>query len=320
MPPGRHGDGLGDAAGGAASGVVDVSRLQHFDDAFLNKNRPPHPPQRREARAAAAAAVAAVHSGDNNSFGRQQQHEPLSKNALQGWLQGNVCLSVYCRTKSWLLFTQTMQISTCHDAMRSMVRSAVVPVLRKVPKLRNVQQFSRLSIGSVVYPPRNQNADKEKTQTRNSEQAHHAGFHRTKLAHHQPRSTVRYSASRMEGVRLHPAKGVRHLELASLRRDDSGELLHIYSGRWACLTTWLPSDENPNGSRGGGGGMKLNSLAPYIHASIRLYTPLYASIRRRFFTKKKWVEMKPRTSTRLLSLPELTITRPASNKSHSKTR
>ncbi|CAN0529977.1 unnamed protein product, partial [Ectocarpus sp. 12 AP-2014] len=78
MPPGRHGDGLGDAAGGAASGVVDVSRLQHFDDAFLNKNRPPHPPQRREARAAAAAAVAAVHSGDNNSFGRQQQHEPLS--------------------------------------------------------------------------------------------------------------------------------------------------------------------------------------------------------------------------------------------------
>lgn len=79
MPLGRHRDGLGDAGGGgAASGVVDVSRLQHFDDSFLNKNRPPHPPQRREARAAAAVAVAAVHSGNNNSFGRQQQHEPLS--------------------------------------------------------------------------------------------------------------------------------------------------------------------------------------------------------------------------------------------------
>ncbi|CAN0201675.1 unnamed protein product [Ectocarpus fasciculatus] len=81
MPPGRHGDGLGDAAGGVASGVVDVSRLQQFDDAFLNKNRPPPPLLRREAR---AAVIAAVHGGDNNSFGRQQQqqqqqhHQPVS--------------------------------------------------------------------------------------------------------------------------------------------------------------------------------------------------------------------------------------------------
>ncbi|CAN0194127.1 unnamed protein product, partial [Ectocarpus sp. 12 AP-2014] len=44
--------------------------------------------------------------------------------------------------------------------------------------------------------------------------------HSTRLFHHQARSAVRYSASRIK-VALHPAKGVRHLVLTSLRTDDS---------------------------------------------------------------------------------------------------
>ncbi|CAM9917425.1 unnamed protein product, partial [Ectocarpus sp. 4 AP-2014] len=148
MPPGRHGDGLGDAAGGAASGVVDVSRLQHFDDAFLNKNRPPHPPQRREARAAAAAAVTSVHGGDNNSFGRQHQHEPPSSRlswAKVHWAPRKRSSRLITTAAGGISQQQTTQLS-------SWAKVHWTP--RRLPSRQQQQQQQRLSPTSTSPPGR----------------------------------------------------------------------------------------------------------------------------------------------------------------------
>lgn len=151
MPPGRHADGLGDATGGVASGVVDLSRLQQFDDAFLNKNRPPHTPQllRREGRAAAAAAAtAAVHGGENNSFGRQQ-HEPLLSSSRLSWAK--VHWAPRKRT-SRLITTAAGGIAQQQTTqLSSWAKVHWTPTRR--PSQQRQQQRRRLSPTSSLSPP-----------------------------------------------------------------------------------------------------------------------------------------------------------------------
>ncbi|CAN0491292.1 unnamed protein product, partial [Ectocarpus sp. 12 AP-2014] len=54
------------------------------------------------------------------------------------------------------------------------------------------------------------------------------GSHQTRLSHHQPQTTARYSAIRTKGA-LHAAKVVRHLVLTSLRTDDRCVSLNFVS-------------------------------------------------------------------------------------------